>query len=163
MEAFAAIDRKLNDYNVLGNSIRSRLKQLRDSVSSTAAAAFVSSLELARLDLAAVDADVLERRDTVLSFLARNATLFSIDLGWFTDPARRTIIDSPRDSLIVDSVVLDARPRSRQALFYTDNKTDFDTPSVRAALLACGVKLTDDLNVAVASVDSVRTWETIPS
>ncbi len=161
MEAFAAIDRKLNEYNVLGNSIRSRLKQLRDSVSSTAAAAFVSSLELARLDLAAVDADVLERRDTVLSFLARNATLFSIDLGWFTDPARRTI--TPRDSLIVDSVVLDARPRSRQALFYTDNKTDFDTPSVRAALLACGVKLTDDLNVAVASVDSVRTWETIPS
>lgn len=162
MEAYAAIDRKLNEYNTLGNFIRSRLKQLRGSVSSTVAATALSSLESARLDLAAVDADVLTRRDAVLLSLSQDAQFFSIDAGWFSDAARRTMIDSPRDSLIADAIIGDAVKRSTDAVYYTENTSDFDTPTVRSALLASRTKLTGDLNVAVSYAEGRRAWASLP-
>lgn len=161
MEAYAAIDRKINEYNVLGGSIRSRLKQLRSSVSSTVAAAAASSLESALLDLAAVDADVLTRRDFVLLSLAGDARFFSIDPAWFADAGRRTLIDPPRDSLIADSIIQDAAKLGQEAVYYTENTSDFDTPTVRAALLASGVKLTEDLNVAVSYTEGRRLWSSL--
>lgn len=161
MEAYAAIDRKINAYNVLGSSIQSRLKQLRGSVSSPAAAAAVASLESARLDLASADADVLTRRDFVLQSLARDARFFSIDPGWFSDAGRRTLIDPPRDSLIADAIIQDAAKLGHDAVYYTENTADFDSATVRAALLASSVKLTGDLNVAVSYADGRRLWSSI--
>lgn len=161
MEAYASIDRKINAYNVLGSSIQSRLKQLRGSVSSLAAAAAVASLESARLDLASADADVLTRRDFVLLSLARDARFFSIDPGWFSDTGRRTLIGAPRDSLIADSIIQDAAKLGHEAVYYTENTSDFDTPTVRAALLASGVKLTEDLNIAVSYAEGRRLWSSL--
>jgi len=158
MEAYAAIDRKLNDYNVLANEIRARVKQLRRSGSSPAANTAVGSLESAQLDLAAVGADVLTRRDVVLQSLSEHAAFFSIECGWFVDPARRTLIDSPRDSLIADAIIADGQKSPFEALYYTENSSDFDTPSVRAALLISSTKLTGDINVAVAYAEGRRSW-----
>jgi hypothetical protein len=163
MEAYSAIDRITSEYNAFGSSIRSRVKQLRRSVSSAAAATAVKSLESASLDLASVDADVLTRRDHVLLALAKDAQFFSIDPRWFSDAGRRTLIDQPRDSLIADSIIRDAANRRGQAVYYTENTSDFDTLSVRAALLAVGVKFTDDPNVAVSYVEGHRTWPSISS
>ncbi len=161
MEAYAAIDRMISEYNALGNAVRSRLKQLRRSVSSAAAGIAVSSLESARLDLASVDADVLTRRDFVLLSLAKDAHFFSIDPGWFSDAGRRTLIDPPRDSLIADSIIRDAAKLGVEAVYYTENTSDFDTPTVRAALLAVGVKLTEDPNIAVSYAEGHRLWPSI--
>jgi hypothetical protein len=99
----------------------------------------------------------------MLTSLAKHGVFFRIDRGWFMDSSRRTLIDAPRDSMIVDAVIQDAAGRQQEAVFYTENTADFDTPSVRSNLLMSHVKLTSDINIAAAYIEGLRPWSSIPS
>ncbi|MBV8580814.1 MAG: hypothetical protein JOZ86_09270 [Candidatus Eremiobacteraeota bacterium] len=162
MEALVAIDRKIAESKRFATDIGSRLRDLRISVSSTSATTAAKTLEQARVDLATFDDDVLARRDHALTFLAAHGAFFSFDAAWFRDAARRGLIAAQRDSLILSAVLRDAALLGGDALFITENKLDFDTPSVRGALLATGVKWTDDAGIALAFMQGHRRWSELP-